>query len=396
MRIAHLADLHLGKVFHGTSLIEDQRAVLWSALSVLRDREVDVLVLAGDLYDRALPGRDAVRLFDAWLREVHEGVGVPVIAIAGNHDSADHLGFGAWLFSRGDVHVRGRVEAESLPITLEDAHGDVTFYPLPYVEPESARELLGVSSDEPDGDGADGILRHRDIVRAMLAAARRHAAAHGVGRKVAVAHAFVQGARWPDETRSSERSLYLGGVGAVPADAFAGFDYVALGHLHRPQSLVPDGSIRYAGSMMKYSFDEVGHDKGMTVVELDAKGLVSVEHVPLKPPRDLARVKGSLDALLVDPTLTAAEGCFVSVTLDDRPPPLMAMERLRKRFPHVAELRFEAVESTPAALTQGPAPRRDPVAVFEEFFARCAPGEATDEEREIFRAALAGAPEPAP
>lgn len=386
MRVAHIADLHLGRVFHANGLVEDQAHVLAQALDVLRRDGVDALVLAGDLYDRTLPGREAVRLLDWFLREVNESVGIPVIAIAGNHDSADHLGFGAWMFRREDLHVRGRVDRDAPPITLEDAHGEVTFYPMPYVEPEAAREWL-VAEGDADEEGA---VTHRDTVRALLRHARAHRDATGARRSVLVAHAFVQGERWPEESRRSERSLYLGGVGAVPARDFDGFSYVALGHLHRPQSVTPDGRVRYSGSLLKYSFDEVGHDKGMTVADLGPDGLARVEHRSLTPRRDLARIEGSLDELLTRPDLEALRGFFVSAEITDRPPPLQAMERLRERFPHAAELRFRALglgAAEPSA--EAPARPTDPSEVFDAFFARETGEDPSELERAVFREALA-------
>lgn len=378
MRIAHLSDLHLGRVFHGAPLIEDQREALSAVVAALRERRVEVLLIAGDLYDRALPGREAVRLLDEFLRTVNEDLRVPVIAIAGNHDSAEHLGFGAWLFSRGDLHVRGRVDRDPAPITLDDAHGEVTFYPLPYVEPEGVRDLVDLGDDAP--------LTHRGAVSALLDQARRHARENGVTRAVVISHAFVVGASPPEESRRSERSLYLGGAGAVPASDFAGFDYAALGHLHRPQSLTE--RVRYAGSLMKYSFDEVGHDKGFTLVDLGPGGALSVEHVPIKPRRDLAALSGPLDRLLTAPEHAHAEGCFVSVELTDHPPPLQAVERLRARFPHVAEVHYAARPAPELiALSAREAPR-DPEEVFASFAEKIRGEAASDEERAVFREAL--------
>lgn len=390
MRIAHLADLHLGKVFHGTSLVEDQHYVLGKALDALRSADIDVLVLAGDLYDRALPGREAVRLLDGFLREVNQGLKIPVIAIAGNHDSGDHLGFGAWLFSEGDVHVRGRVEPEVQPITLGARDGEVTFYPLPFVEPEGAREMLQLP------ESADTALTHRDIVRALLGQARAHAEAHKVSRAVVIAHGFVQGDRPAEESRRSERTLYLGGAGAVPASDFQGFAYTALGHLHRPQNVTADGRVRYAGSLLKYSFDEAPHSKGMTVATLDADGGLRTEHVPLAPRRDLALLRGNLEALLTDPAHTSAEACFVCAELTDMPPPPQAMERLRKRFPYASELRFASVTPVDVAALAGTALAvQDPAQVFDEFFSRYVGAAPTEAERDVFREALSaeeGAP----
>jgi exonuclease SbcD len=385
MRLAHLADLHLGRVFHANALVEDQAHALAQALDILRHDGVDALLLAGDLYDRTLPGREAVRLLDWFLREVNESVGIPVIAIAGNHDSADHLGFGAWMFRRDDLHVRGRVERDAPPITLEDRHGEVTVYPLPYVEPEAAREWL-VAEGEADEDGA---VTHRDTVHAMLRHARAHRESQGVRRSVVVAHAFVQGRSWPQESRRSERSLYLGGVGAVPSAAFDGFSYVALGHLHRPQAVSADGAVRYAGSLLKYSFDEADQEKGVTVIELGADATPRVEHRALTPRRDLAKISGTLDDLLTREDLEGLRGHFISAEITDMPPPLQAMERLRARFPHAAELRFRAM-GLELPTFDGPTQcsARDPAETFEAFFAR-ETGAAPDEaEREVFRQAL--------
>ena len=156
MRLAHLADLHLGRVFHANSLVEDQAHALAQALDVMRREGVDAVLLAGDLYDRALPGREAVRLLDWFLREVNESLGLPVVAIAGNHDSADHLGFGAWMFRRENLHVRGRMDPDAPPVRFADAHGAVDIYPLPYVEPEAAREWL-VAEGDADADPDDGL-----------------------------------------------------------------------------------------------------------------------------------------------------------------------------------------------------------------------------------------------
>lgn len=387
MRIAHLADLHLGKVFHGLSLLEDQRHALDQVIETLQRERVEVLLLAGDLYDRALPGSEAVRLLDGFLREVNETCRVPVIAIAGNHDSADHLGFGSWLFSRGDLHVRGRIEESAVPITLEDAHGEVTFYPVPYVEPESARAVLGPTLGEDED-----LSTHCAAVRAMLSIARAHQREHGVRRAVVIAHAFVTGERWPEESRRSERSLYLGGVGAVPAAEFKGFQYAALGHLHRPQSLDAEGRVRYPGSLLKYSFDEVAHDKGMTLVDLGPDGEIATRHVSIRPRRDLARLSGRLEDLLRDPALAPHEGSLVSAEITDLPPPLQAMEKLRQRFPHAAELTFKRLDVRPDLLRPlASAAQRDPEEVFTEFFARHASVAPTEAEREVFREALAQA-----
>ncbi|MFO0629223.1 MAG: exonuclease SbcCD subunit D [Polyangiales bacterium] len=391
MRLAHLADLHLGRVFHANSLVEDQAYALAQVLDVLRRDGVDAVLLAGDLYDRALPGREAVRLLDWFLREVNESLGLPVVAIAGNHDSADHLGFGAWMFRRENLHVRGRMDPAAAPVRFADAHGPIDVYPLPYVEPEAAREWLVAAGDAD----AAGSVTHRDTVRAMLRHARSQRAERPGVRAVTLCHAFVEGDRHPDESPRSERSLYLGGVGAALARDFEGFAYTALGHLHRPQSLTADGGVRYSGSLLKYAFDEVDHDKGFTVVDLDAEGRCRVEHRSITPRRDLARIAGELESLLHRDDLTPMEGCFVSAEITDHPPPLQAMERLRARFPYAAELRFRALELELPALDGLDAHRtaRDPAEVFEAFFARETGAPPDDSQRAVFHEALLAARE---
>ncbi|MBI5516606.1 MAG: exonuclease SbcCD subunit D [Deltaproteobacteria bacterium] len=382
MRIVHLADLHLGKVLHGTSLLEDQRHALAAVVALLRGERPDALVLAGDLYDRALPSAEAVRLLDDFLREVHDGCGVPVVAIAGNHDSADHVGFGSWLFSRGALHVRGRADPDLEPVTLTDKYGlSVDFHTLPYVDPEVARVLFGDSEDAGT---------HRGSVLALL-----HRAAEQRGRSprraVCVVHALVQGEQPLSECPRSERALFLGGAGAVPARAFEGFAYTALGHLHRPQDLTEGGSVRYAGSLLKYSFDEASHDKGATLVSLEAEGPARVEHRSIAPRRDLCRVRGSLEELLRDPALARFEGAYLSAELTDHPRPLQAMDRLHKRFPYALELRWTKSSEGPRAVLSPKAPRVDPEALFQEFYQRFRAEPPTDEALAVFREALADA-----
>lgn len=388
MRIAHLADLHIGRVFHGLSLIDDQRHILEQVIERVRAAEADALVLAGDLYDRALPGRDAVRLLDDFLQAAHGSLGIPVIAIAGNHDSAEHLGFGAWLFAQGDLHLRGRVDGPFRPVTIDHADGEVTFYPIPYVEPETAAALFAAPG--ADAPVLGGTLTHAETVEALLAPAHEHRVAHGVRRSVVVAHGFVRGGAAPVESPRSERALYLGGAGAVPASHFDGFSYAALGHLHRPQWVGDGRRVRYAGSLLRYAFEESDDPRTLSVVTLDRDGGCSLEEEPLRPRRDLGRIRGDLATLLADPALEAYTTRYVQAVVTDHPMPPMAMERLRQRFPHLLEFRQTPAERAPlATLATIPDERRGPAEVFEDFFRLHGPGDATDDDRAVFREALA-------
>ncbi len=394
MRIAHLADLHIGRVFHGQSLIPDQRHILEQITARLRAAEVDVLVLAGDLYDRALPSRDAVRLVDDFLHEARASLGLPVIAIAGNHDSGEHLGFGAWMFAQGDLHLRGRIDGPLRPVTLEDRHGEVTFYPVPYVEPEGAAALFVPPGAEAPVIG--GTLTHGETVEALLAPAHEHRVAHGVRRSVVIAHAFVRGAVAPIESPRSERSLYLGNVGAVPASHFDGFSYVALGHLHRPQWIGDDRRLRYAGAPLRYAFEETDDPRTLSVVTVDADGACTLEEETLSPRRALGRVRGDLATLLGDPALEPYTTRYVQAVLTDPLVPQQAMDRLRERFPHLLELRRAPSPGEPLVVAaQGTTEHRGPAEVFEDFFRRHGSGEVTAADRAVFAEALRATEEPA-
>lgn len=319
MRLLHTADWHLGRAFHGEDLLDAQAAFVDFLVDAAREAAVDGILIAGDLYDRALPPVDAVRLAGDALERLSKVA--PVVAISGNHDSAARLGFGASVFARGGVHVVTDPLAAGTPIAL----GDGVVYAIPYLEPDLVREPLELEE-----------RTHAAAMRGALARVRD--AASGAGAPVVVmAHAFVAGGM-PSE---SERDLAVGGASTVPAAAFDVADYVALGHLHGPQ-VVSGGVGRYAGSPLAFSFSEAGQAKSVAVVELTAAGaLPLVELLPCPVPRPLATVRGTLDALLADPRLVDREGAWLQATLTDPVRPSDAMERLRRRFPHAVALAFD-------------------------------------------------------
>ena len=323
MRLLHTADWHLGRAFHGEDLLSAQAAFVDVAVAAARDAAVDAVLIAGDLYDRALPPVDAVRLASEALARLSEVA--PVIAISGNHDSAARLGFGAELLARAGVHVWTDPAAIGTPVAV----GDGLVYPIPYLEPDLVRDALAV--EQRTHAAALGAAMAR--VRADLA--RRGAAVGGMP-VVAMAHAFVAGGA----ASESERDLAVGGASSVPARAFEGADYVALGHLHAPQA-AGGGIGRYSGSPLAFSFSEAGQAKSLAVVELTAGALPFVELLPAPVPRPLATLRGTLDELLADPRHAAHEAAWVQATVTDPVRPSDAMERLRRRFPHAVVLAFD-------------------------------------------------------
>ncbi|MEI7706311.1 MAG: exonuclease SbcCD subunit D, partial [Deltaproteobacteria bacterium] len=295
-RVFHSSDWHLGRTFLEASLLEDQAWVLDRLIEALRDTRPDVLVVAGDIYDRAVPAKDAVELLDDVLWRIAD-LGIPVVAIAGNHDSPERLSFGARLLERSQVHLRGTLGAESKPVVIP---GKGYVYAAPFVDPDVVRTTL-----------ADDTLRgHAAATERVVSAARRDAAGRDLPT-VLVAHAFVQGAR---TTPNSERPISVGTAGSVPAAAFSGFDYAALGHLHGPQEVAP--GIRYSGSLLKYSFSEATHEKAAFLVEVD-RGSSRAEPILLGQKRDVVRIRGTMKELLHRDDLARYAGDYVEATLTD-------------------------------------------------------------------------------
>ena len=325
MRILHTSDWHLGRSFHRVSMLAAQRDYLDHLVVTVRERQVDAVLVAGDVYDRAVPPLAAVELFDDALHRL-AGLGVPTVMISGNHDSPRRLGVGAGLIERAGIHLRTDPAGCGTPVVLADRHGDVAFYGLPYLEPRLVRETL----DAPAAGHPAVLGAAMDRVRADLAARPPGT------RSVVLAHAFVTGGAVSD----SERDITVGGVASVPAEVFDGVDYVALGHLHGCQTLTE--RVRYSGSPLAYSFSEAAHRKSMWLVELDAEGAIgAAERVDCPVPRPLTRLRGHLDDLLADPGLARHEAAWVEATLTDPVRPHEPMARLAERFPHVLTLVFD-------------------------------------------------------
>lgn len=322
MRILHTSDWHLGRSFHRVGMIDAQAAFLDHLVRTVREQAVDTVVVAGDVYDRAVPSLAAVELYDEALHRL-SALGVPTVMISGNHDSARRLGVGARLLGAAGVHLRTRPEHCGEPVVLRDAHGDVAFYGLPYLEPALVRDEFAAVAD------------HEGVLGAAMDRVRADLATRPAGtRSVVLAHAFVVGGLPSD----SERDITVGGVAAVPLAVFDGVDYVALGHLHGSQVL--GERVRYSGSPLAYSFSEAGHRKSMWLLDLGPGGGIAAARVDCPQPRPLARLRGPLDALLTDPVHTAHEASWVEATLTDPLRPTEPMARLATRFPHVLNLVF--------------------------------------------------------
>ena len=326
--------------------------------------------MAGDVFDRAVPPAEAVALLDDFLTRI-AALGVPLVLIAGNHDSAERLAFGSRLLEGRGIHLRGAVRRAVDPVEVP---GKGFLYLVPYLDPEVVR-----GSEQDDEVRGHAAATDRVLARVRADAARRALPT------VLVAHAFVLGAA---ETPDSERPLSVGGTGGVPAAAMAGFDYVALGHLHAPQDLAP--GIRYSGSLLKYSFSEADQRKSVAVVEVERTG-TRVETLPLGARRDVVRLEGTVQELLARRELAQFEGALVEATLDDEGYVLDAKSRLQARFPHV----LSVVRRSLSPGGEGTFARRvasaggDDLKLFDAFFETVAGAAPGGEQRAVFADALA-------
>lgn len=321
MRILHTSDWHLGRAFHGVDMLPHQAAYLDHLLEVVESEGVDVVVVAGDIYDRGLPPVDAVTLASDALGRLARSRADVVIS-SGNHDSARRLGFASELLAHAGIHLCTDASRLDCPVLLEDGHGPIAFYGIPYLDPEICKRTWDLPVRSHEASLAEAMRR----IRADLE--QRDGA-----RSVVLSHAFVAGGQPSD----SERDISVGGVDRVPVSVFDGIDYVALGHLHGRQTL--RDNVRYSGSPLAYSFSEAQHHKGSWLVDLDATG-VAATFIAAPVPRRLVRLEGALDHLLTAPELAEHEDAWVHATLTDAARPLNAMEQVRRRFPHALALTY--------------------------------------------------------
>ncbi|WP_123505636.1 exonuclease SbcCD subunit D [Frondihabitans sp. PhB188] len=360
MRILHTSDWHLGRTLHGVDLTEHHAAFLEHLVEVVRERAVDVVVVAGDVYDRAVPAVPSVRLLsDAFARLSDLAT---VIVTPGNHDSATRLGFAAGLM-RPSLRILASVDDVAEPVVVTDSDGPVAFYGVPYLNPDDVRYAFG----------AEPLPRsHEAVMAAALAGVRDNLAGRDGARSVVVAHAFVVGGA----ASESERDIRVGGVDSVPTGLFDGFSYVALGHLHGQQTLRSDRAvIRYSGSPLAFSFGERTQVKSTTLIELAADGSVALEQIPAPVPRRLSEITGDL-ADLLDGRHDDVVDDWLRIFVTDAVHPAGLHALLRERFPHVLAIQHVPTGGLAPSERRAIAVDADPVEVatgFVEYAAGAAP-----------------------
>ncbi len=337
MRLLHTSDWHLGRSLHGVSLLDAQAAHLDHLVETVVAERVGLVAVAGDVFDRALPPVDAVELAsEAFARLA--ATGTRVVVTSGNHDSPVRLGSNARLADAAGVHLRTRWQDVGRPVLVDDEHGTVAVYGLPYLDPDAVRQSWTLP-----------VRSHEAALTAAMQRVARDLAGRRPARSVVLAHAFVAGSAdsVAPMASDSERDISVGGVQLAPTALFRDASYAALGHLHGAATLTP--SVRYSGSPLAFSFSEAEHVKGSWLVDLGPEGVRAADLVPAPVPRPLRVLRGRLDDLLGDPSLTGAERCWLSVALTDARRPQHAMERLRTRFPHTLHLVFEPAVTASAS-----------------------------------------------
>lgn len=349
MKLLHLSDLHLGKRVNEFSVLEDQAYILKKILTIVDEESPDGILIAGDVYDKAIPPAEAVALLDDFLAALHER-DIATFLISGNHDSAERVAFGGrWMTG---IHVSPVYDGTVYPVTLNDEYGPVNIYMLPFIKPVHVRACF------PEEE----ILSYTDALRCAVA----HMPLDPAQRNVLMTHQFVTGA-----TRSDSEDISVGGTDNVDSSVFDPFDYVALGHIHAPQHIGRD-TLRYCGTPLKYSFSEMRHTKSVTVVELKEKGAVAIRTIPLTPLRELRELRGTYDTLTGRAFYadTTYQNDYLHITLTDEEDIPDAIGRLRAIYPYILKLDYDNTRTRENRALDSAAQveQKSPLTLFAEFY----------------------------
>lgn len=383
MRILHTGDLHIGKTVNNFNMLEDQKYVLTQMVEMVKEKKADAFIIAGDVYDRAIPTAEAVSVFDNFIDELYE-TGVTILCISGNHDSPERLSFAQEILEKKGVHFAGVYKGKCKQVRLEDEDGPVVFTLMPFVKPALFSENTSdmcvrhmLTDTFCSGDNVEVAKVSKEIQNRSREE-----------RQVLVTHYFVTNAGAQPELSDSESHVLVGGLDNVDCSLFAGFHYTALGHIHKPQRMDKEnalyGPVVYAGSPLAYSFSECGQQKAVVYLELDKDGNAHIENLPLVPLRKMRKLKGDLTNL-TDPMVVAMEPCedYLQITLTDEEELIDPIGTLRRVYPNVMQLLFEKreKETTGAFETSGVIEDKPIAELFADFY-ELLRGQRPDETRE--------------
>ena len=366
MKLIHLSDLHLGKRLNEFSLIEDQKYILTKIINVIDDEKPDAVLIAGDVYDKSVPSAEAVELFDDFIVRMAKR-SLQVFVISGNHDSAERLAFGNRLMDRSGIHFSPVYNGEIMPLTLSDEYGEVKIYMLPFIKPAHVRRFY------PE----ERIETYTDAIRIAIG----NIQVPGDSRNILITHQFVTGA-----SRTESEEISVGGSDNVDASVFDKFDYVALGHIHRPQNIGSE-KIRYCGTPLKYSFSEANDRKSVSIVEIGENGAVAIRETPLVPLRDMVELKGKYEDLMLKSFYEGKtyQQDYTHITLTDEEDIPDAVAKLRVVYHNLMKLGYDNTR-TRHRIEIGAAEdveTKSPLQLFSEFYLKQNGVEMNREETEF-------------
>ena len=362
MKFIHTSDWHIGRQFHNVSLLDDQRHVLEQVIEHIKNESVDAVIIAGDIYDRSVPPAAAVSLLDEVLNTICSDLGIPVILIPGNHDGAERLRFGSNQLSQAGLHIIGDLNQITQPVVLNKNGFDVSFYGIPYNDPESVRNHFSIDVSSHDE-------AHQFLVEQI------NAVKTDTAINVLISHCFIDGA----EASESERPLSIGGADRVSVESFKAFNYVALGHLHNPQHKGAE-HIRYSGSILKYSFSEQRQQKGVTLVEMNEDGVKSTTHLPLTPLRDMRILEGDLETLLKQGSTDPNNQDYLLIRLTDQSAILDPMSKLRQVYENVLHIEKTWLQDSGNLKANREKLKRGELEMFQDFFKQISGNDLTTEQ----------------
>lgn len=367
MKIMHLSDLHIGKRVNEYSMLQDQDYILKEILNIIDNEKVETVIIAGDVYDKSVPSAEAVELFDKFLYDLSSR-NLNVLIISGNHDSPERIAFGGRLISKSKIYLSPVYNGKVKPITLNDDYGKVNFYLLPFIKPANVRRFFPEENIENYIDAVKVAIDNMNVDFSE--------------RNILVTHQFVTGAEL-----SESEDISVGGTDNVSREVFDGFDYVALGHIHREQTVGAD-NIRYCGTPLKYSFSEANHIKSVTILDFNDKGNIQYKKVELKPFRDMREIRGTYDELTLKSNYeNTCTDDYLHITLTDEDDIPNVISKLRVIYPNIMKLDYDNLRTRSVGTVDvtDDIERKSPLELFAELYKKQNNQDMNDEQEEIMK-----------
>lgn len=367
MKIMHLSDLHIGKRVNEYSMLQDQDYILKEILNIIDNEKVETVIIAGDVYDKSVPSAEAVELFDEFLYDLSSR-NLNVLIISGNHDSPERIAFGGRLISKSKIYLSPVYNGKAKPITLNDDYGKVNFYLLPFIKPANVRRFFPEENIENYIDAVKVAIDNMNVDFSE--------------RNILVTHQFVTGAEL-----SESEDISVGGTDNVSREVFDGFDYVALGHIHREQTVGAD-NIRYCGTPLKYSFSEANHIKSVTILDFNDKGNIQYKKVELKPFRDMREIRGTYDELTLKSNYeNTCTDDYLHITLTDEDDIPNVISKLRVIYPNIMKLDYDNLRTRSVGTVDvtDDIERKSPLELFAELYKKQNNQDMNEEQEEIMK-----------